>query len=401
MIMRQDGTAFFVAGVNYRKFDTELRGQFALAGNMITTVLTKAKQYGVGEAFILSTCNRTEIYGLADTADTLIRLLCSETTGEEAAFRTAAYVKKNSQAADHLFKVAAGLDSQILGDYEIVGQLKNALKISKQCGMVGSFLDRLTGMALQASKEIKNSTSLSTGTVSVSFAAVQAAKNRFGSLHNRNIIMVGAGTIARNTCTNLVDYGGANRITIINRTEKKAIALAAEFGMKHQSMETLEEALDKAEIIITATSSPSAFIHRSHFICGRDKLIIDLSVPVNVSRDVETCEHIRLVRIDELSKMKDDTLRLRKAEVPKAKQIIEVHLKKFISWNHRRSHAPVLNLIKTSLRQLQEEHGNKHLSTSKNNDSRIRRVLSETARKLDTHDAKGCAVISALNLFMN
>jgi glutamyl-tRNA reductase len=403
MINRTDGMVFFVAGINYRKCDTEIRGQFALNTEMITKVLQKAQGVGVAEALILSTCNRTEIYGLTSSVDILIDLLCSETAGTKESFRSAAYIKKHSSAAVHLFEVSAGLDSQILGDYEIVGQLKNALKVAKLSGMVGSFLDRLVSSALQASKEIKNNTGLSGGTLSVSFAAVQTAKNIYWDLSKKKILLIGTGKIGRNTCKNLVDYGGATDVTLINRNIEKAKTLADEFGLQYGGMESLDAMLGSADIIFTATSSTSPIIYRSQVDNGNEKLIIDLSVPVNVSKDVEEINTVRLIRVDELSKMKDDTLLQRSSEIPKAKAIIGEYLEEFMEWNHRRRYAPMLNHLKTTLYHLRNHpHYQIHIGTcTKTADIRIKRVLSDTARKLEIKDAKGCHFISALNQFIH
>ena len=163
---------FFVAGINYKKSDASIRGLFAVSNEQYSRILEKATLQGLDEIFILSTCNRTEIYGFAHCSHQLIELLCSTTAGDAQTFKQAAYLKNGMEAIDHVFQVGAGLDSQILGDYEIVGQLKTAVKFSKEQGFIGAFSERLINSVLQSSKVIKNNTELSGGTVSVSFAAV-------------------------------------------------------------------------------------------------------------------------------------------------------------------------------------------------------------------------------------
>ncbi|HEY0751383.1 MAG TPA: glutamyl-tRNA reductase, partial [Chitinophagaceae bacterium] len=123
---------FFVAGINYKKADASVRGLYAINNDQYDNILVKAKAAGLPELFILSTCNRTEIYGFAWSAQQLVDLLCSETVGDASSFKTSAYIKSGVQAVEHVFQVGAGLDSQILGDYEIIGQLKNSVKFSKQ-----------------------------------------------------------------------------------------------------------------------------------------------------------------------------------------------------------------------------------------------------------------------------
>ena len=172
----KDISKFFIAGINYKKTDAAIRGKFAINNDQYASLLTLAPSYGVNELFILSTCNRTEIYGVAEHADHLIKLLCHHTEGNSDTFSQLAYIKNGMSAIQHLFSVGAGLDSQILGDYEIVGQLKVAVKFARERGFIGTFSERLVNSVLQSSKAIKNNTSLSGGTVSVSFAAIQYIK---------------------------------------------------------------------------------------------------------------------------------------------------------------------------------------------------------------------------------
>src|SRR5690606_35020363 len=157
---------FFIAGINYKKSDARIRGNFAINNDQYEALLGLASQYGIDEVFVLSTCNRTEIYGFAEKVNDLIELLCTQSAGDIESFYQMAYIKNELEAIEHLYSVGAGLDSQILGDYEIVGQLKNAVKFSRQLGFVGTLLDRMVSGALQSSKAIKNNTQLSGGTVS-------------------------------------------------------------------------------------------------------------------------------------------------------------------------------------------------------------------------------------------
>ncbi len=138
-----------------------------------------------------------------------------------------------------MFEVGAGLESQILGDYEIVGQLKQAVKFAKDNGCIGAFIERLVNNVLQSAKAIKNQTALSGGTVSVSFAAVQYLKKHVNNVKNKNILLLGVGKIGRNTCRNVVDYLDTKNVTLINRTENKAAQLSAELGLQHASLNEL------------------------------------------------------------------------------------------------------------------------------------------------------------------
>ncbi|MFY7899047.1 MAG: hypothetical protein ACOVNY_02610 [Chitinophagaceae bacterium] len=191
---------FFVAGINYKKTDASVRGSFAISTDQYALLLTESKQMGIQELMVISTCNRTEIYGKAENIHDLVQLLCSKTTGSIETFYQLAYLKKGHEAVQHLFDVGAGLDSQILGDYEIIGQIKQAFKIAKQHEAIGAYLERLVNAVIQASKNIKNNTFLSGGTVSVSFAAIQFLKDNVAEVKDKKILLLGTGKIGRNTC---------------------------------------------------------------------------------------------------------------------------------------------------------------------------------------------------------
>jgi glutamyl-tRNA reductase len=337
----KDITKFYIAGINYKKSDAVIRGQFAVSNDQYATLLSKAPDFGLHELFVLSTCNRTEIYGFAESADQLINLLCSQTEGSAATFTELAYIKNGLDAIEHLFSVAAGLDSQILGDYEIVGQIKQAVKFSKECGFTDAFMERLVNCVLQASKAIKNQTNLSGGTVSVSFAAVQYIREKVADIAGKKIVLLGVGKIGRNTCKNLVDYLDADHITLINRTEDKAAQLADELNLHHAPLSRLAEKIEESDIILVATNSVEPTIKKSHLEGKGEKLIIDLSVPFNVEEAAQELPNVHLVNVDELAKMKDETLQMREAEVPKARNIIQEHIDEFLEWFEMRKHVPV------------------------------------------------------------
>ncbi len=397
-------TNFFVAGINYKKSDASIRGQFAISGEQYNNLLEKAALQGLNELFVLSTCNRTEIYGFAHNSTQLINLLCSETIGDAATFTQSAYVKNGTDAISHLFHVGAGLDSQILGDYEIVGQLKTAVKFAKEQGFVGAFTERLINCVLQASKQIKSTTGLSDGTVSVSFAAVQYIRTKVAHPSKKNILLLGVGKIGRNTCKNLVDYLGAKNITLINRTPEKASELAQELGLQWDVLENLGAAIRKADIILVATNSAEPTILKDHVAGGNHKLIIDLSIPYNVEEAAQTLSNVQLVNVDELSKLKDETLKKREAEVPKAKAIIATLMEEFDEWHQMRKHVPMLKNLKLKLKELYSHPlypDQTTITCPKKIEGHIQRVLNETAGKIKLQNQRGCQYIAAINQFIS
>ncbi|HEY2726542.1 MAG TPA: glutamyl-tRNA reductase, partial [Parafilimonas sp.] len=207
-----DINKFCIAGISYKKADAELRSLFAINNDQYESLLTNASSFALKEVFVLSTCNRTEIYGITENAEDLINLLCLETLGDVQTFNQSSYIKTGTEAIEHIFDVAAGLDSQILGDYEIVGQLKSSAKFSKQHNYLGANLERLVNTVLQSSKLIKNKTHLSSGTVSVAFAASKYIKQHVQNIRDKNILVIGTGKIGSNASKNIVDYLGAKNI---------------------------------------------------------------------------------------------------------------------------------------------------------------------------------------------
>ena len=398
---------FYVAGINYKKTDASTRGLFAINPDQYGDIVKQAPSFFLKEFFILSTCNRTEIFGFAEDPSSLIDALCTQTTGTKETFLELCYVKKGIEAINHLFEVGAGLESQILGDYEIICQLKTAVRFAKENGVVGCFLERLINSVLQSTKEIKNQTVLSSGTVSVSFAAVQYIKNTVYNISDKNILLVGTGKIGRNTCKNLVDYTGAKNITLVNRTAEKADKLANELGLCSASLYDLPQLIDKAEVILVASNSIEPTILVNHLKGKGRKLVIDLSVPNNVETAAGLLPNITLLNVDELSKMKDETLQKRMEEVPKAKTIIAEHIAEFTEWSDMRKNVPYIRAAKQKLHDMQKcelyqsmyEHYTSNMSKPTEENS-IEKVIKNMALKMRQQHQPGCCYIEAINDFI-
>jgi glutamyl-tRNA reductase len=397
---------FFVVGVNYKKTDATRRSLFAVGEEQYTAILADAGKMGLTDLFVLSTCNRTEIYGFAEDAFTLSTLICHHTEGSSALFNEIAYTKKGEEAMQHFFQVGAGLDSQILGDYEIVGQIKKAIKFSKDHHCMGGYMERLVNSVLQASKEIKTTTLLSGGTVSVSFAAVQYIREQFPIIEGKKIALLGIGKIGKNTCKNLVDYLDTKNIILLNRTAIKASELAMEMGIQFAPIEEMEAVVASSDIIIVATNSQKPVITKHQLTAGSQKLILDLSIPYNVEVAANELPNIQLVNVDELSKIKDINLQKRQAEVPKALEIIEKYSTEFIEWHKMRRNVPVLKAIKTKLEQLHQcdifiSYSAKYNSAPVyKNDDKIQKLVNGLAVKMKEQNQQGCYYLEALNEFI-
>ena len=431
---KQNIDNFWVVGINYKKTDASVRGLFAISGDQYDRILTAASQNAANDFFILSTCNRTEIYGFAGTQREVTDLLCSTASGDRAMFDRISYAKNGTSAVEHLFHVASGLDSQILGDYEILGQIKNAVKSAKKYDLIGSVFERMLNSVLQASKAIKTHTGLSGGTVSTSFAAIQYIREYFEGasvtpdmkcpstkqmmvpatdttkgttkVEDKKIVLLGTGKIGHATCRNLVDYLDTHNITLINRTAEKAASIANELGLKYAPVENMEAELQSADIILVSTNSATPVIFKEHLEGMGDKLVIDLSVPCNVDIAAQSLPGITFVDVDMLSRIKDETLQRRVAEVPKAVAIIEEHMAEFKQWYNMRRHVPVLKEVKSKLKAIYIDPVLLGSSDQlcpiylKGQDEKIQKVINTLALKIRSENTPGCNYIQAINEFI-
>jgi len=342
-------TYFYVIGLSYKKADAKMRGEFSLDQTAKTNLLIQAKANGIESLVATSTCNRTEIYGFARHPFELIKLLCDNTQGTVEDFQSVAYVYKNSDAIHHMFKVGAGLDSQILGDFEIISQLKLSAKISKEHELLNTYLERLINAVIQASKRIKTETKLSSGATSVSFASVHYIKKTVNKISSKNILLFGTGKIGRNTCENLIKHTKNEHITLINRTRDKADKIAGKFKLLVKDYSQLQEEIGNTDILIVATGAQNPTIDKHLIQNKKPLLILDLSIPKNVNENVMELPLVTLVHLDHLSQMTDETLEKRKIYIPIAESIISDIQKEFEAWVDNRKFAPTIKALKQKL----------------------------------------------------
>jgi len=381
-------TSFYAIGLSYKKADADIRGKFSLDENAKQLLLHQAKQDGIEVLLVTSTCNRTELYGFAEHPYQLIKLLCANTTGTVEEFEKVAYVFKNKEAISFLFQVGTGLDSQILGDFEIISQLKNAFIRSKALEMTNPFLERLINSVIQASKRIKNETEISSGATSVSFASVQYIMKNVENVSEKNILLFGAGKIGRNTCENLIKHTKNNQITLINRTKDKAEKIAGKFNLIVKNYGDLQAEIRNTDILIVATGSQNPTISEELIYSKKKLLILDLSIPKNVSESVAALPNVEVIHLDHLSQMTDDTLERRKAFIPEAKIIIEEVKMEFNEWLESRKFAPTINALKKKLKSIQDAEidfqRKKHSAFS---EDQTEIITSRIIQKITTHVA--------------
>jgi glutamyl-tRNA reductase len=350
---------FYNIGVSYKKADAKMRGRFSVSKENQTALLNAAKEKGITSIFIISTCNRTEIFGFASRPCLLIELLCDFSEGTVNEFNAICNIHKDQEAISHLFRIGTGLESQILGDYEIVGQLRHAFKLAKSLNTTNAYSERLINSVLQASKRVKNETKLSSGTTSVSYAAVQYIIKNLPDYNSKNILVFGLGKMGKHTCKNLAEYTQNKQVCLINRTEEKAIQFVKEHAsIRKAVIEDLSNEVSKADVLIVSTGADKPTITKQHISNTKEILILDLSMPENVAKELSDFKGVSLVNVDELSKITDETLAVRQKEIPFAEQIIETHKKEFNSWLNHRRFTPAIAALKESLEVIKKDEIN-------------------------------------------
>ena len=347
-------STFYVVGLSYKKADADIRGKFSLDDVGKKNVLKQAQQEGIESLLVTSTCNRTEIYGFAQHPFQLIKLLCDNSQGTVEDFQKVAYIYKNQEAVRYMFRVGTGLDSQILGDFEIISQIKSAFTQSKSMNLVNAYVERLVNAVIQTSKRIKNETEISSGATSVSFASVRYIFSNVDDIANKNILLFGTGKIGRNTCENLVKHTKHEQITLINRTKDKAERLARKLDVIVKDYSDLQLEIQKADVLVVATGAHNPTVDKAILNLKKPLLILDLSIPKNVNENVTTVDGVTLVHMDHLSQITDETLENRKKHIPAAEVIIEEIMNDFLAWTKQRKFAPTIHALKEKLNSIKE-----------------------------------------------
>ena len=342
---------FFLLGVSHRTAPVDLRERLDFSSRDLgAAVEAVAARPSLTESVVLSTCNRSEIYVAstdpARARDELVAFLSDYHHVPAHAFQPHLFALENSAAVAHLFRVAAGLDSLVVGEPQILGQVKDAFQsaASKRC--VGPVLSNAFRWSFGVGKRVRTETALGEGAVSVSFAAVALARKIFGRLDGRRVLVVGAGEISSLTAQHLRSHG-VGEIVITSRTHAHAETLAAEVGGLAVPWDGMIKALGAADIVITATGSQRPIITRTqlesaHGRRGNPLFIIDVAVPRDVDASVGDIEQVFLYNIDDLQMIVQENLSRRTAQIERAESIVNEEVARFMAWQRSRSAVPTV-----------------------------------------------------------
>ncbi len=346
---------FTVLSISYEKANAETRSKFAFFDDNVKSFVNEIHDKKLGDAFVVSTCNRTEIYTTSQNYMAIAEMFCKSVEIGLMDFMQYVNVKNSEEALKHLFRVSAGLESQILGDFEIIGQIKNAYnRFKRHKRFSNPYLERAINSAIQISKRIKNETGISNGAASVSYAAVHYILKTQNHISDKNILLLGTGEIGQNTIENLVKHVYQPKVKIANRSFEKAEKIAEKYKIPQIAFDDFENELKNTDILIVATGASQPIINQKHFPNGKETLVIDLSIPNNVDKKVAENEAVKLVDVDELSHHIQETIEQRKKEIPKAEEIIKEMTKEFLSWEKKRKFAPNIHQFKAALKHIED-----------------------------------------------
>ncbi|HEX5504480.1 MAG TPA: glutamyl-tRNA reductase [Thermomicrobiales bacterium] len=349
-------------GLNHRTAPVTLRERFALDGERLATALAAARAE-TREVVILSTCNRTEVYAVTAHVESglraLRRLLAAQAPG--AALAPCLYELVDADAAGHLLRVAAGLDSLILGEPQILGQVRGALAAAREAGAAGPVLTRLCHTALAAGKEARATTGIARNAASVGHAAITLAREICGGLAGREVLVLGAGKMAALTAGALVaaaSKGAPAALTIVNRTPERAAELAARLGGRARPFADLPDALVAADIVVAATGAPEPLVTPEVLApalarrAGRPLLLLDIAVPRDVAPAVGTLPGVTLRDIDDLQGTVAAGLAARRDEVAAVEALLDRHAAAFWEWQRARDVAPTITALRAKAEEI-------------------------------------------------
>ena len=385
-----------VIGASHNTAPVAVRERIALTDTGATHFLGELRAAAeIHEAVILSTCNRTELYlGVGDPveAETVLMGMLARRAGiRPTELLDAIYALRNCDAARHLYRVTAGLDSMVVGEAEIQGQVKRAYEQALGERSTGPLTNQLFRAALATGKRVRSETAVSEGRSSIASVAVERAEDTLGDLRDRRVLIVGAGEMAELTAQALHDHGVAT-IFVANRRRERALGLAARFGGEAVSFDALAAELERADIVVASTSSPHVLIDGESLEkvvrarAGRPLLLIDLAVPRDIDAACAELPAVDLVNIDDLQATVQRHLHVRRAEARRAEGIVEEEIQAFATWLGSRETLPTVAALRAHgdevVRSVLRENEGRWESLSERDRARLEAMARAIAQRI-------------------
>lgn len=352
-----------VLGINHRTAPVEVRGQVAFPSEQLARALAELRALdGVHEAAILSTCNRTEIYCTRDdtSSEEITEWLSRFHQLEQGHLQPHLYIHQEDEAVRHILRVAAGLDSMILGEPQILGQMKDAYQQAVKADSIGTLVNRLFQHTFSVAKQVRTDTAIGASPVSVAFAAVSLARQIFGKLEKQTALLIGAGETIE-LATGHLHEQGTGKIIIANRTVARAHDLAAQFGGYGIGLDEIPAHLAEADIVISSTGSSVPLITREMAEAALKKrkhrpvFMVDIAVPRDIDADVAQLDDVYLYSIDDLKQVIEEGQRSREEAALQAEEIIDGQVERFMAWMRSLDAIPVLRAYRDYAQMMGKE----------------------------------------------
>ncbi len=351
----------FAVGVNHKYAPVELRERLAVDDEEHAELLRALREHaGLHEAMVISTCNRVEIYGVAPGAGVargVLEVLASLRALDARLLHEHSFTRADADAARHIFRVASSLESLVVGEPQILGQVKSSLARARESGAVGPVLDRCMSLAFKCAKRVRSETEIARGGASVPSVAVDLARSIFGELAGCSVAVMGAGEMAEQAALHL-QAAGAAEIVVVNRSAERGQALAAKVQGRHEPWDQLEPQLQRVDIVVASTAAREPVIDRRRLKPvmrsrrHRPLFLVDIAVPRDVDADVVRLEGVFLYNVDDLQSIVNDNLRSRRGEADKADALVDEEVAGFGRWLRSRAIGPLMGQLQAHGREL-------------------------------------------------
>ena len=328
----------FVAGLSYKTAPVEVREKLAVRASLLPCLGCRLKiNAGLDEVVLLSTCNRVEVYGTARWVQGRVHRIFQQLCPADVDVMTPCiYVKEGADAVRHLFSVTSGLDSMVIGETEITGQVKLAYQAAQAAKLTGRVLNRVFQTALQTAKEIRTQTGIGHGATSVGSVAVELAERIFDrELSEKTVMIIGAGRMGE-ACVRHLNKKGARSVLVSNRSFERAQTLAAEFGGRAIRFDDCLAAMVEADIVVSSTGCPHTILHRADVAKvmsarrNRPLVLVDIAVPRDIAADVQRLDNVYLYDVDDLELIVRENVRNREQELARCRHIIVKHTREVV-----------------------------------------------------------------------
>ncbi|WP_047985004.1 glutamyl-tRNA reductase [Ornithinibacillus californiensis] len=352
-------------GLNYKSAPVEIREKLTFSENSLQDAMQELKnRKSILENVILSTCNRTEIYAVVDQVHTgrfyIKQFLADWFNVDKEEISSFLRITEDDGALEHLFRVSSGLDSMVLGETQILGQVKQAFLSSQEIKATGTIFNELFKQAITFAKRAQKETAIGENAVSVSYAAVELSKKIFGTLDDKNVVILGAGKMGELAAKN-IQGSGATNITVVNRTLEKAIDLAKQFNAEAKQLDQLNTVLENTDILISSTGSDSFVITKETLEPiqkrrrGKPLFLVDIAVPRDLDPNIGKMDNVFLYDIDDLQHIVDENLESRKKAAEEIEILLEREIITFKEWMKTLGVVPVISALRNKALTIQAE----------------------------------------------